>query len=199
MEEVLKKDKILDAARRLFEVKGFDRTTVREIASRAHANVALIHYYFGSKENMLKALVEDLSDQIRLRLTDINNSASGPFEKLRQVIDYYVERLHSNREYYQMIHRELSTELRPELHDELAKILKRNGMVIRKIFEEGQNKKVFRKDIDVDLIISTIFGLMYQTTHPEFSRKYGATGTPQMFQKRIKKHLTDMLQRHLLK
>ncbi|MGC3947298.1 MAG: TetR family transcriptional regulator [Chryseolinea sp.] len=45
-------EKILSAARKLFEQKGFDKTSVRDIATMADVNVALINYHFESKENL---------------------------------------------------------------------------------------------------------------------------------------------------
>lgn len=195
------KEKILAAAKELFEEKGFDRTTVREVAAKAEANVALINYHFGSKENLLASIVEEMTDQTRLKLTDIHNSTSDPLEKLYQVIELYVDRLHSNCSYYQMIHREMSTRLlRPELHDTLSKILKRNKDEVKRILEEGQQKKIFRKDIDVDLIVSTIFGLMYQTTHSGFREKIiRATEDREAFKERVKKHLWEMLKSYIVK
>lgn len=194
------RDKILMAAKELFEEKGFDRTTVREVAGRAKANVALISYYFGSKENLLSSLVEEMSSQIRLRVTDISTSSLDPKEKLKQAIDFYVERLHSNCDYYQMVHRELGTQLRPELRDSITKILKRNKEGLKHIFEEGQELKVFRADVDIDMTISTIFGLLYQTTHAQIKKKIiKPHEDAEAFKVRVKKHLWDMLTRLLIK
>lgn len=46
---------LLDAARELFIERGFDRTTVRDIATRAGVNQALLFRYFGSKESLFRA------------------------------------------------------------------------------------------------------------------------------------------------
>ena len=195
------KSRILLAAKELFEEKGFDRTTVREVAAKAEANVALINYHYGSKENLLTAIVEEMTSETRLKLTDIHNSLLGPAEKLEQVIELYVDRLHSNSEYYQMIHRELSTRLlRPELHDSLSATLKRNKDEIKKLLEEGQQKKIFKKDIDQDLVISTIFGLMYQTTHSGFREKIiKCTEDAEGFKLRVKKYLWALLKSYIVK
>ncbi|RZS44498.1 TetR family transcriptional regulator [Herbihabitans rhizosphaerae] len=48
---------LLDAARKLFADKGFDRTTVRDIAAAAGVNQALLFRYFGSKEELLGAVL----------------------------------------------------------------------------------------------------------------------------------------------
>lgn len=48
---------LLDAARDLFAERGYDRTTVRDIAGRAGVNQALLFRYFGSKEALFAAVV----------------------------------------------------------------------------------------------------------------------------------------------
>lgn len=52
------KMRILLAAKKLFAAQGFDRTSVRQICEEAGANVALISYYFGGKDNLFFALFE---------------------------------------------------------------------------------------------------------------------------------------------
>jgi AcrR family transcriptional regulator len=64
---------LLDAARELFTGKGFDRTTVRDIAARAGVNQALLFRYFGSKEELLGRVLAEpgaalLADVPRERL-----------------------------------------------------------------------------------------------------------------------------------
>lgn len=53
------KDRIMDAAIRLFNQKGFSGTSVREIAKEANVNVAHISYYFQGKGGLLEQLVSD--------------------------------------------------------------------------------------------------------------------------------------------
>ncbi|WP_328856522.1 TetR family transcriptional regulator [Williamsia herbipolensis] len=50
---------LLKAAKRRFTVYGFERTTVREIAADAGANVSLINRYFGSKDGLLAAVLAE--------------------------------------------------------------------------------------------------------------------------------------------
>ncbi len=49
---------ILETAEDFFATKGYAATSVREIAERAGVNPAMIHYYFGNKESLLKAVLE---------------------------------------------------------------------------------------------------------------------------------------------
>jgi AcrR family transcriptional regulator len=52
------RDRILAAARAIFGERGFDGTTIRAIASAAEVDAALVHHYFGSKQQLFVAAME---------------------------------------------------------------------------------------------------------------------------------------------
>jgi len=58
------KERILRASIQLFSEKGFDATSVTEIARSAGVTKALIYYYFKSKEEILDSLVQSLQDRV---------------------------------------------------------------------------------------------------------------------------------------
>lgn len=76
------KERILDAAERLFAEKGVDATSLRKVTGAAGVNVAAIHYHFGSKEELLRAVIGrrfDPVNQERLkRLDRLEAAASEP-------------------------------------------------------------------------------------------------------------------------
>ena len=193
-------EKILTAARELFEEKGFDQTSVRDIAAHAGVNVALINYHFESKENLLLTILETSMDSTRMKLNDINDSGLTPEEKLKEVITMYVNKIFSNCRYYHFIHREFANNNRPELAEGINKIVGRNGMEFRKLLEEGQKKKSFKKDADVDLVVATMFGIIYQTTHSLFGKRYRRSGEKDdAYRKRIESFMYDLLISYLEK
>src|SRR5688572_23669682 len=51
------KERLLNAAERLFAARGFAGTSLREVTAEAGANVAAVHYHFGSKEELLRAVL----------------------------------------------------------------------------------------------------------------------------------------------
>lgn len=69
------KDKILDAAERLFGEQGYSETSLRHIIADAGVNLAAIHYHFGSKEDLLLQL-------IRRRAEPINQARLDALERI---------------------------------------------------------------------------------------------------------------------
>ena len=59
--------RILDAAEELFARHGFDGTSIREITRLAEVNVAAVHYHFGSKEAVLRAVTDRVTEPISTR------------------------------------------------------------------------------------------------------------------------------------
>jgi len=62
------KRKILDAAESLFADKGFNGTSLREITSLAEVNLAAVNYHFGSKKELIKAVMSRYLDELAPKL-----------------------------------------------------------------------------------------------------------------------------------
>jgi AcrR family transcriptional regulator len=58
-QELGPKERIFHTAVRLFSRKGFNGTGMRELASEAEVNLAMINYFYGSKHGLLEAIVDD--------------------------------------------------------------------------------------------------------------------------------------------
>ncbi|OQC04924.1 MAG: putative HTH-type transcriptional regulator YttP [Candidatus Hydrogenedentes bacterium ADurb.Bin101] len=89
------KERILEAAGKIFAAKGYRDATHAEICRSAGTNVASINYYFGSKENLYRELFEHLSRRLRhLYPLDGGLPASAPAEqRLRAYIHAHLRRL----------------------------------------------------------------------------------------------------------
>jgi AcrR family transcriptional regulator len=62
------KTKILNAAEVLFADKGFNGTSLREITSQAEVNLAAVNYHFGSKKELIKAVMSRYMNELSPRL-----------------------------------------------------------------------------------------------------------------------------------
>jgi AcrR family transcriptional regulator len=72
---------ILDAAEQLFATKGYDATSIREITRHAGVNVAAVHYHFGAKPAVLRAVTNRVIEPLnarRFRLLDLAQAAAAP-------------------------------------------------------------------------------------------------------------------------
>lgn len=88
--------KIFDAATELFMEKGVDRTSVRDIASKAGINLALMNYYFRSKENLFDAIFTNLVKENTRDLLQILDSDMDLEEKVQNYVNAYIDILTSN-------------------------------------------------------------------------------------------------------
>jgi AcrR family transcriptional regulator len=61
---------VLDAASALFAARGVDRVSLRDIAAAADVSLALINRYMGSRDELVGAVLDDLSDQVARSLRD---------------------------------------------------------------------------------------------------------------------------------
>ncbi|MEQ8853834.1 CerR family C-terminal domain-containing protein [Gimesia sp.] len=91
------RQKILEVAGQVFAEKGFDRATSKEITELANTNAASVNYYFGSLEELYKAVLHEAAS--RLITTDSIRSAteekSDPQTKLYAFVEVFVQALTS--------------------------------------------------------------------------------------------------------
>jgi AcrR family transcriptional regulator len=199
-----KRSQILIAAEELFADKGFEGTSVRDIAHLAGVNLAMISYYFGSKEKLFEALIEYRSGYTTDVLEELASDENlTPMGKMFKLIDFYVERILSNHRYHNIITRQFSTMHSPELKESMMRMKERNLEQIRKIMEDGEQKGVFRK-VDLEMTMGTLFGTISQMTLSKdfYCRILGLfPSDPNVYSKelsdRLKNHLKDLISAHL--
>jgi len=112
-------DRFLDAAERLLAEIGHAGVTTRRLADEAAANHGLVHYYFGSIENLFARVLERFTDRLIERQRLLYSSDAPFIEKWRTAMRY----LDADRD-YQRIWYELQALAwsRPELRGRVAKV-----------------------------------------------------------------------------
>jgi AcrR family transcriptional regulator len=113
-------DAFLDAAERLLFSVGHAGITTRALAEEAGANHGLVHYYFGSMENLLARVLERFTERMIQRQRAMYAAADVPFiEKWRTAMRY----LDADRE-YQKVWFELQALAwnHPELRERVARV-----------------------------------------------------------------------------
>ena len=156
-----KQIEILSVAEKLFAEKGFDGTSVRDISKIANINVAMISYYFGSKEKLLENLILFRVQDLKIKIENLFNEDLNPFEKIEKFIEFYIQKIDSNRYMYKIMHFEIASKKRGMDLEGFHEIKKSNLISLTKIIEQGQVKNVFKKNINIPLITPTILGTYF--------------------------------------
>jgi AcrR family transcriptional regulator len=89
-------EKIKRTALVLFLERGFERTSIREIAKRAKINIALLNYYFRSKENLFDSIFSGLLGKYTPTLNSILNVPLPIEEKVKLYVEKYIDILLEN-------------------------------------------------------------------------------------------------------
>lgn len=90
-------EKIKEAARRVFTRKGYAATRTRDIAEESGYNLALINYYFRSKEKLFDLImVEHLQTFIHSVMGFINDPKTTLQQKIETLISHYIDMLIKN-------------------------------------------------------------------------------------------------------
>ncbi|MDA3883872.1 MAG: TetR/AcrR family transcriptional regulator [Bacteroidales bacterium] len=95
--ELKTEEKIKEAARTMFLKKGFAATKTRDIAEESGINLALLNYYFRSKEKLFKIIImETLKDFFESILSHLNDEATSLEEKFDTIVVSYITLLQKN-------------------------------------------------------------------------------------------------------
>ena len=81
-------DAFLDAAERLLITVGYSAITTRVLAEEAQANHGLVHYYFGSMDNVFVRVLERFTQRLIARQREMYGTDAPFLEKWRQAIRY---------------------------------------------------------------------------------------------------------------
>ena len=83
-------EKIFNAARIVFQKKGFAGARMQEIADEAGINKAMLHYCFKSKELLFKAIFMNAFSQLAPQINEIFNSQDTVFDKITKFTHSYI-------------------------------------------------------------------------------------------------------------
>jgi AcrR family transcriptional regulator len=158
-----KQIQILTTAEGLFSAKGFDGTSVRDIADVAGVNIAMISYYFGSKEKLMESLFERRSSDINLQVENLlQQDELAPLQKMETLVDSYIHRVMQKQQFFKIMICEQVINKNPVIIDLIKELKKKNTEAINKLIKDGQQKGAFKKNIDVLLLMNTLIGSITQ-------------------------------------
>ncbi len=153
---------ILVVAEELIAQKGFEGTSVRDISTKANVNVAMISYYFGSKERMMASLYQYRVQKTREHFSEFAETIKEgkPEMQMKEIIKYLTTQLFK----YNYFHGFVTQELRhtDHLKQDLLDFYKLCVQTIDDIIKKGVASGTFTfapkpEDILVNILGSTLF------------------------------------------
>lgn len=200
IEESPKQQHILEVAERLFAAKGFKGTSVRDIAQEAGVNIAMISYYFGSKEGLLEDLFGRKMLASRIVLQDlIDNKTLTPIAKIDELVERNVDRMMDNRDFHRIMLWVQLQEGESMVSQMMGDQKKQSRKLLQQLILQGQEENAFSRNIDIDLLITTLIGTIYQAVsslqhHRPMLQEEGQTDEEysQTIRQRLKNHLKQL-------
>ena len=171
-EQARRRREIFHASVHLFLNKGFNETSMREIAKAAGIGKSTLYDYFPSKDDILLSFVEDELQTLTEQVKKIGEQNAGAMEKLREMMFAYMEYLATNQDFYM----KLSTEVQRLAQNSLERIQRRRHALqdmVRGTIEEGIQEGYFRAvdSLLATRVILTALTPAVYTTRPSGSRQ----------------------------
>lgn len=134
------RDRILDVALDLFIEKGYDKTSLREIAEPLGFSKAALYYHFASKEDILMALhmrIHEFGIDALARMANLEPTVALWAELLEQLVDQMLANrkiflLHErNQAAFEAMHREEHDAQHEDLQEQLRRVLADDRLSVR--------------------------------------------------------------------
>ena len=192
-----KQIQIIEAAEELFAERGFAGTSVRDIAESAGVNLAMISYYFGSKEKLMEAMFTYRGEHYKLQLQNIiQNDELTSIQKIEKLIEEYINRIFKKKCFHKVMVREQMTNDNGPVAKLIYQLKEGNQALVKQLIQEGQKKGDFKKNVDLSFLMMTLVGTTSQLmTAQHFYRRMNnlESLSDEEFEKYIKRKLSTYL------
>lgn len=171
-EQAKRRHEIFHQVVNIFLKKGFQETSMREIAEAAGLGKSTLYDYFRTKDEILIYFFEDQLDDMAADAQKIAMQNLPADKRLRQVMEAYLENLQANKSLFMKLTAE-SQRLKPESQKQIQASRHAYQDMIRALIDEGIREGVFRKVnslLAARLLLSTMTPVIYGSRF---------TGTPQ--------------------
>jgi AcrR family transcriptional regulator len=175
--------RIVKAAMDEFASRGFKGASMDAIAARTHTTRAMINYYFGSKEKLYLAVLEDVYSEIRQAEGELDLDHLGPVAAMRRIVEFTFRYYIDHENFVRLVIAENQAKGRHLRKSKAMRTLNRPIVErLSRVIERGQAEGSFRPGIDpldVHMAIAALgnFNVSHQHTFSAiFQRDMGAKG-----------------------
>ncbi len=148
---------ILSASIRVMAARGYHQTRISDIAQEAGVAYGLVYHYFGSKELILRAILENIWERFGQRIERISARNRTTVEKLSMVSDYMLDTCIARPDIIQLLVQEIVRARNIENLPDLE-IVRRVMSMIESIITSGVDVGELPADTDARLLALAWFG-----------------------------------------
>jgi AcrR family transcriptional regulator len=175
--------RIVRAAIDEFAARGFKGASMDAIAARTHTTRALINYYFGSKEKLYIAVLEQVYGEIRDAEAELDLDPLAPVQAIRRIVEFTYGYYVAHEGFVRLVVAENQAQGRHLRKSKAMRTLNRPIIDrLARVIERGQSERAFRRDLDpveVHMAIAALgmFNVTNQYTFGTiFQRDMGSKG-----------------------
>lgn len=152
------RNRILKMSRRLFTAKGYENTSIEDVAEAAEISKATLYNYFSSKEHLLQGIADAALEEIHQLVREDLRDQPDSLEKLRQVMEALVA---DSVRYIALTRRIFYLNVSPdsELHGSRAELLEILDQLVREAQEQGR----LRRDLPPEDLVEVFLGIYLLT------------------------------------
>lgn len=150
--------RIVDAAEQIFADRGLAGARMEAIARAACVNKALLYYYFHSKEELYRSVLEAMFAELRAGGDAPRMAALGPGDKVRAIVDNYFEFVRQHPNYPRLVQREMMNH-GPNLSWMVSEYYRPMHRRLVRFIEEGMGRGDFRR-VDASQMAISIVAVM---------------------------------------
>jgi TetR/AcrR family transcriptional regulator len=187
---------LLEAARRLMAEKGLPGVTLREVAERAGVKPALVNYYFGGKQGLLRAVVAEVSQRMLATIREAAAVEGSVEERLRAlvgaVVGFFTEEPYAPR----LIMEQVLFGEEEMIDAFVAGYARPNLETMRRLLADGAARGELR-EVDPLLLVPTLVGgcVFFFLAAPVIQRLFGLEAITPELAGRLVDHTVEVLLR----
>jgi AcrR family transcriptional regulator len=160
-----RRQEIVREAAKVFEEKGYEATTLNDIAERLGTDRASLYYYVGSKEELLHEIVRQVLEENVAAAEQVMAQPGTPAEKIEGLIEYMILSFDKNYPHMYVYVEDLARISRQESDwaRDVVKKTKRFESIVVQILDDGRKDGTFRSDLPNHISALALFGMINWT------------------------------------
>ena len=158
------KDSIRREAAVLFSQKGYERTSMREIAKHVGVSKPAIYYHFSNKQELFEDLITTSFETSQKRIADITNGDSDPLKKLKDLASGVLYDTRRNPDRARFMHDMMAGNIRKNIKLDYRQVFSKQKEFFNQILNTGKEQGLIKKDLDNFTFIMIFIGTLNMYT-----------------------------------